>query len=153
MNEWNDYLKELYEIQKRNELSPEGLEMVEIVKKLSIPWDLDINKCLENFDIVTNYSFLDYRVPNYGTTSINKVLTEKYLGLLSPHYSTCFIACFPDVYTWAHDADNNLECLELLETFIKDKDLYITKDTKLNSQAYLLLCNLYIKQMSVFETK
>ncbi len=155
MNEWNDYLNELCEIQNRNELSPEGLEMIEIGRLLSIPLDIDINKCLQNFDIVTNYSFLDYREPNYGTVSMTRVLTEKQLGLLSPHYSSSFIACFPDVYTWAHKAESedNLECLELLDIFIKNKDLYITKETKLNSQAYSLLCNLYIKQMSAFETK
>lgn len=156
MNEWNEYLSELCEIQNRNELSPDGLEMIEIVRELNIPFDLDMNKCLENFDIVTNYSFLDYRAPNYGTASMTTVLTEKQFELLSPHYSTWFISCFPDVYTWAHNAnidDSNSECLELLETFLKNKDLYITKETKLNSQAYLLLCNLYLKKKPSFETK
>lgn len=156
MNNWNEYLNGLFEIQNRNDLRPEGHEMIEIIKLLNIPMNLDMNKCLENYDIISNYSLLDYRVPNYGTVSMTKVLTEKQFRLLSPHYSTWFIACFPDVYTWAHSAnsaDNNLECLELLETFINNKNLYITKESKLTLQAYTLLCNLYIKQMPVLETK
>lgn len=156
MNDWNEYLNGLYEIKNRNELVPEGFEMIEIIKLLNIPLDLDLNKCLENFDVVNNYSFLDYRESNYGTASMTNILTEKQLGLLSPHYSTWFIACFPDVYTWAHNAntdDSNSECLELLETFTKNTNLYFTKEPKLNSQAYLLLCNLYVKKMTSFETK
>ena len=156
MDDWNGFLNKLYEIQNRNELGHQVSEMIEMTKNLNIPLGLDLKKCLENFDIVKNYSCFDYRAQNFGTESITTILTEKKLGLLSPHYSTWFIACFPDVYIWAHNAnstDNNFDCLTLLETFMKSKDLYFTKDAILNAQAYSSLCSLYIKQIPAFETK
>ena len=153
MNNWNEYLDGLYEIQNRNELRPEGNEMIDLIKTLNIPFNLDVDKCLMNFDVITNYSIFDYREPNYGTESMYKVLTEKKFGMMVPHYSNWFISCFPDVYFWAQPSENsNLESLELIERIIKEQDKFLTEEEKFNPQAYLLLCNLYKKQMLAFET-
>lgn len=153
MTDWNEHLAGIYEIQNRNELTALGFETIDLIKSLNIPFNLDVNKCLENFCIITEQSLFDYREPNFGTTSMTRILTEKHFGTLSPHYSTWFIACFPDVYIWAQPGEHsNLESLELLESILTNQNKFLTKDDKFNSQAYLSLCNFYKAQMVVFET-
>lgn len=153
METWNDFLTVLQEGQNLNDLAPTGIDLIEFIQKLNIPFNLNFQKCIENFDAVKNYSILNYRAPNFGTSSITRILTEKQLGILPDHYSNWFFASFPDVYIWATpNTESKLETLEILETIVQNQDKYLINHSVFNTEAYLLLCTEYKKQNNSFET-
>lgn len=154
METWNDFLDGLYERKNHNDLTEDGIEIIDFVKDLNVPFGLNIHKCLTNFDVVNNYSLLDYRPSDYGTKSMYRYLTDKRLRTLPDFYSNWFYASFPEIYIWATPGcDSRLETLELLETIIKQPDKFLTTRKTFNVEACMLLCKEYKKQNNDFETE
>ena len=145
--EWSNQITQMTQLKNENKLTIEGIEAIEIFKKLCIENNIDFEKSMQNFVLLDEFSIFDLRPPDLGTKSKTTILAEKSINAIPTQYNRFFISSFPDVYNWVNsNIETDLDLINLNNDMQTNQALYINSNLHFTILAYSELCTLFKKK-------